>query len=39
MGILGDLRLVRRWRRRCLVIWGIAMIAAILLLAVNAAIN
>ena len=34
-----NLRLARRWRRRCLVIWSAAMIAAILLVAVNAAIN
>ena len=34
-----NLRLARRWRRICLVLWGIAMSAAILLLAVNAAIN
>ena len=34
-----NLKLARRWRRRCLVIWGAAMTAAILLLAVNSAIN
>ena len=34
-----NLKLARRWRRRCLVIWGVAMIAAILLVAINAAIN
>ena len=34
-----DLRLARRWRRICLVLWGAAMIAAILLVAINAAIN
>ena len=34
-----NLMLARRWRRRCLVIWGVAMIAAILLVAINAAIN
>ena len=34
-----SLKLARRWRRRCLVIWSAAMIAAILLVAINAAIN
>ena len=34
-----NLRLARRWRRICLVLWGIAMSAAILLVAVNAAVN
>ena len=34
-----NLKLARRWRRRCLVIWGFAMIAAIMLVAVNAATN
>ena len=34
-----DLRLARSWRRTCLVLWGAAMIAAILLVAINAAIN
>ena len=34
-----NLKLARRWRRICLVLWGAAMIAAILLVAVNAAIN
>ena len=34
-----NLRLARRWRRICLLLWGAAMIAAILLVAVNAAIN
>ena len=34
-----DLRLARSWRRTCLVLWGAAMIAAILLVAVNAATN
>ena len=34
-----NLRLARRWRRICLVLWGAAMIAAILLVAVNAAVN
>ena len=34
-----SLKLARRWRRRCLVIWGFAMIAAILLVVINAAIN
>ena len=34
-----NLKLARRWRRRCLVIWGFAMITAILLVAINAAVN
>ena len=34
-----DLRLARRWRRICLVLWGAAMIVAILLVAVNVAVN
>ena len=34
-----SLKLARRWRRRCLVIWSAAMIAAILLVVINAAIN
>ena len=34
-----NLRLARCWRRICLVLWGAAMIAAILLVAVNAAIS
>ena len=34
-----DLRLARRWRRTCLVLWSAAMIAAILLVAINAATN
>ena len=34
-----NLRLARRWRRRCLVIWGVAMITAILLVAINETIN
>ena len=34
-----SLKLARRWRRRCLAIWGAAMIAAILLVVINTAIN
>ena len=34
-----NLRLARRWRRMCLMLWGAATIVAILLVAVNAAIN
>lgn len=34
-----NLRLARRWRRICLVLWGAAMITAILLVAVNSAVN
>ena len=34
-----NLKLARRWRRRCLVLWSAAMIAAILLVAVSAAVN
>lgn len=34
-----NLKLARRWRRGCLVIWGIAMITAILLVAINSATN
>lgn len=34
-----DLRLARRWRRICLVLWGAAMTVAILLVAINLAIN
>ena len=34
-----NLRLARRWRRICLVIWGVAMTTAILLVAINETIN
>ena len=34
-----NLRLARRWRRICLLLWSAAMSAAILLVAVNAAVN
>ena len=34
-----NLKLARRWRRICLVLWSAAMIVAILLVVINAAIN